>query len=93
MTALLSPTALPSVHAAAVARRRRQSMADGYASRLLAEPAGGRSTWLGEAALVGGLSGAAALAWRGLAAHPTLRLAAAGYLAAEGLFYLVGRLR
>lgn len=68
-------------------------MSDGYAARLLAEAAGSRSAWLGEAALVGGLSGAAALAWRGLAAHPSLRLAAAGYLAAEGIFYLVGRLR
>lgn len=68
-------------------------MSDGYAARLLAQPAGTRSTWLVEAGVVSGLSSAAALAWRGLAAHPTLRLAAAGYLAAEGLFYLVGRLR
>ena len=68
-------------------------MADGYAARLLAQPAGSGSAWLVEAGLVGGLSGAAALAWRGLAAHPTLRVVTAGYLAAEGLFYLVGRLR
>lgn len=67
-------------------------MADGYAARLLAQPVGSGS-WLVEAGLVGGLSGAAALAWRGLAAHPTLRLVTAGYLAAEGVFYLVGRLR
>lgn len=64
----------------------------GYAARLLAQPVAAAS-WLTDAAWVGGLSGAAALAWRGLAPHPALRLAAAGYLAAEGLFYVVGRLR
>ena len=65
----------------------------GYAARLLAQPAAAASAWLADAAWVGGLSGAAALAWRSLAAHPALQLAAVGYLAAEGLFYAVGRLR
>lgn len=68
-------------------------MADGYAARLLAQAARTRSTWLVEAGLVAALSGAAALAWHALAAHPMLRLAGAVCLAAEGLFYLVSRLR
>lgn len=70
----------------------------GYAALLAssgpaAAAAAGRRSWMPDAAWLGGLSCAAALAWRGLAAHPTAQLVAAGYLAAEGLFWVWSKLR
>ncbi|KAL4459101.1 hypothetical protein ABPG75_013966 [Micractinium tetrahymenae] len=65
----------------------------GYASRLL--DAGPPRTSLAHGALVvGALSAAAALAWRGLAAtHPVAASVTAGYCLAEAAFYCLGKLR
>jgi hypothetical protein len=60
----------------------------GYGATLLSRgqalPAGG---WVADASWLGGLSAAAGVAWRLLAAHPKLRLFVTGYIAVEGLFY------
>ena len=72
-----------------------------YADRLLElaglpEPGGGRRRWLAGSTVVGlgALGAAAAAAWTGLAAaHPWLRAAACGYLAAEGLFFVFSKWR
>ena len=73
-------------------------LGSGYAASLLEPGQPGHALTGGRALLVdalwlGGLSVAGAVAWRLLASHPTARLLAAGYLAAEGLFYLYGKWR
>lgn len=63
--------------------------AAGYAALLAtgtASPPPPRFRW-GAWLWPAGLSAAAALAWQGLVAHPTLRLIVTGYIAVEGAFY------
>lgn len=52
-----------------------------------------RASLLADSCWIGGLAAAGSIVWRALAAHPALRLAVIGYLAAEGMFYLWGKLR
>lgn len=98
MECLLSATLQFGVTGAGERTGDMSQLGSGYAASLLEPGQPGHALTGGRALLVdalwlGGLSVAGAVAWRLLAAHPTARLLAAGYLAAEGLFYLYGKWR
>lgn len=56
-------------------------------------PAAATAALLEDVAWMGGLSAVLACCWRVLAAHPVVRVVAAGYVFAELAFYVVGKLR